>query len=40
MLRKEFEKLLDWMRGRTAPDVINLPNSLLIALARAAGARR
>ncbi|RPH57067.1 MAG: glycosyltransferase [Acidobacteria bacterium] len=32
-LRKEFEKLLDWMRDEPVPDVINLPNSLLIALA-------
>jgi glycosyltransferase involved in cell wall biosynthesis len=32
-LRKEFEKLLDWMRDEPIPDVINLPNSLLIALA-------
>jgi glycosyltransferase involved in cell wall biosynthesis len=32
-LRKEFEKLLDWIHGEPVPDVINLPNSLLIALA-------
>ena len=32
-LTKEFDKLLDWLRGEPAPDVINLPNSLLIALA-------
>ncbi len=32
-LRKEFEKLLDWMRDEPVPDVMNLPNSLLIALA-------
>jgi glycosyltransferase involved in cell wall biosynthesis len=32
-LRKEFDKLLDWMRDEPVPDVINLPNSLLIALA-------
>jgi glycosyltransferase involved in cell wall biosynthesis len=33
VLRKEFEKLLEWLRGEPRPDVINLPNSLLIALA-------
>jgi glycosyltransferase involved in cell wall biosynthesis len=33
VLRKEFEKLLDWLAGEPAPDVINLPNSLLISLA-------
>jgi len=32
-LRKEYEKLLDWVAARPLPDVINLPNSLLIALA-------
>jgi glycosyltransferase involved in cell wall biosynthesis len=32
-LRKEFDKLLDWIRDEPVPDVINLPNSLLIALA-------
>ena len=34
VLRKEFEKLVDWVRAEPAPDVVNLPNSLLIALAR------
>jgi glycosyltransferase involved in cell wall biosynthesis len=34
VLRKEFEKLLDWTRDEPVPDVINLPNSLLIGLAR------
>jgi glycosyltransferase involved in cell wall biosynthesis len=34
VLRKEFQKLLDWTRGEPLPDVINLPNSLLIALAQ------
>jgi glycosyltransferase involved in cell wall biosynthesis len=34
VLRKEFDKLLDWLSGEPAPDVINLPNSLLIGLAR------
>jgi hypothetical protein len=33
ILKKEFEKLLDWIRAEPLPDVINLPNSLLIALA-------
>ena len=33
VLRKEFEKLVDWTRAEPPPDVINLPNSLLIALA-------
>jgi glycosyltransferase involved in cell wall biosynthesis len=33
VLQKEFSKLLEWMRAEPAPDVINLPNSLLIALA-------
>lgn len=32
VLRKEFDKLLDWIRDEPLPDVINLPNSLLIAL--------
>jgi glycosyltransferase involved in cell wall biosynthesis len=34
VLRKEFDKLLEWMADEPTPDVINLPNSLLIALAR------
>jgi glycosyltransferase involved in cell wall biosynthesis len=34
LLRREFEKLIDWTRDQPAPDVINLPNSLLIALAK------
>jgi glycosyltransferase involved in cell wall biosynthesis len=33
VLRKEFDKLLEWVRSEPLPDVINLPNSLLIALA-------
>ena len=33
VLQKEFEKLLDWLRHEPLPDIINLPNSLLIALA-------
>src|ERR1700682_671726 len=35
VLRKEFEKLLDWLAEEPVPDVVNLPNSLLIGLARA-----
>lgn len=31
--RKEFDKLLEWVRGEPKPDVVNLPNSLLISLA-------
>jgi glycosyltransferase involved in cell wall biosynthesis len=34
VLRREFEKLSEWTRGQPRPDVINLPNSLLIAMAR------
>lgn len=33
LLHKEFQKLLDWLRGEPLPDIINLPNSLLIGLA-------
>jgi glycosyltransferase involved in cell wall biosynthesis len=33
LLRKEFEKLLEWTRDEPLPDVVNLPNSLLIAMA-------
>jgi glycosyltransferase involved in cell wall biosynthesis len=33
VLRKEFDKLLDWTRAEQPPDVIDLPNSLLIAMA-------
>ena len=33
VLRKEFDKLVAWIREEPLPDVINLPNSLLIALA-------
>ena len=33
VLRKEFDKLLDWLRSEPPPDVVNLPNSLLIAMA-------
>ena len=31
--RKELDKLIDWLKSSTRPDVVNLPNSLLIALA-------
>ena len=33
VLRKEFDKLVDWIRSEPLPDVINIPNSLLIAMA-------
>ena len=33
VLKKEFDKLVDWIRSEPLPDVINLPNSLLIAMA-------
>jgi glycosyltransferase involved in cell wall biosynthesis len=33
VLRKEFDKLVEWLRDEPVPDVINLPNSLLIGLA-------
>jgi len=32
-LHKEFEKLVDWVRAEPLPEIIDLPNSLLIALA-------
>lgn len=32
--RKEFHKLVDWLRTQPKPDVVTIPNSLLIALAR------
>jgi glycosyltransferase involved in cell wall biosynthesis len=31
--RKEFGKLIEWVRTQPVPDVVNLPNSMLIALA-------
>src|SRR2546423_977113 len=34
VLRKEFEKLLEWVAAEPLPDIVNLPNSLLISLAR------
>jgi glycosyltransferase involved in cell wall biosynthesis len=33
VLRKEFDKLVDWTKDEPVPDVVNLPNSLLIAMA-------
>lgn len=33
VLRREFDKLLEWIADEPVPDVINLPNSLLISLA-------
>jgi glycosyltransferase involved in cell wall biosynthesis len=33
VLRKEFDKLLDWLASEPVPDIVNLPNSLLIGLA-------
>ena len=33
VLRKEFDKLLEWIADEPVPDVVNLPNSLLICLA-------
>jgi glycosyltransferase involved in cell wall biosynthesis len=34
VLRKEFDKLIEWLAAEPVPDVVNLPNSLLISLAR------
>jgi glycosyltransferase involved in cell wall biosynthesis len=34
LLRREFDKLLAWLADEPLPDVVNLPNSLLIGLAR------
>ena len=33
VLTREFDKLLDWIAGEPVPDVVNIPNSLLIGLA-------
>ena len=33
VLRKEFDKLLEWIADEPVPDIVNLPNSLLISLA-------
>ncbi|MBI2834539.1 MAG: glycosyltransferase family 4 protein [Acidobacteria bacterium] len=37
VLRKEYEKLLEWLADEPVPDVVNLPNSLLIGLAAPLG---
>ena len=37
VLHREFEKLVDWTRNQPRPDIVNLPNSLLIALAAPLG---
>jgi glycosyltransferase involved in cell wall biosynthesis len=34
LLAREFEKLLAWLADEPTPDIVNLPNSLLIGLAR------
>jgi glycosyltransferase involved in cell wall biosynthesis len=34
VLRKEFDKLIDWLADVPIPEVVNLPNTLLISLAR------
>jgi glycosyltransferase involved in cell wall biosynthesis len=34
VLRKEFDKLLEWLAGEPKPDVVNITNSMLIGLAR------
>jgi glycosyltransferase involved in cell wall biosynthesis len=34
VLRKEFEKLIEWVRGEPRPDVVTITNSMLIGLAR------
>jgi glycosyltransferase involved in cell wall biosynthesis len=31
--RKEFEKLVDWLKTEPPPDLVNIPNSLLISMA-------
>src|SRR5215510_13193640 len=33
VLKREFDKLLDWLADEPVPDIINIPNSLLIGLA-------
>ncbi|HKP72010.1 MAG TPA: glycosyltransferase family 4 protein [Pyrinomonadaceae bacterium] len=32
--RKEFDKMLHWLRQQETPDVVTIPNSLLVGLAR------
>jgi len=34
VLRKEFDKLIDWTSTEPTPDIVNLTNSLIIGLAR------
>ena len=34
VLKREFDKLIAWLADDPPPDVVNLPNSMLIALAR------
>ena len=34
VLRKEFDKLRDWLKDEPVPDIVNIPNSLLISLTR------
>jgi glycosyltransferase involved in cell wall biosynthesis len=34
VLRREFDKLLDWVRDEPRPDVVTITNSMLIGLAR------
>jgi glycosyltransferase involved in cell wall biosynthesis len=31
--KKEFDKLIEWLREEPPPDIVNIPNSLLIAMA-------
>ena len=31
--KKEFDKLVEWLKDEPPPDIVNLPNSLLIAMA-------
>jgi glycosyltransferase involved in cell wall biosynthesis len=31
--KKEFDKLIDWLRQEPPPDIVNIPNSLVIAMA-------
>jgi glycosyltransferase involved in cell wall biosynthesis len=33
VLHREFEKLMEWTRSQPVPDIVNLPNSLLISMA-------
>jgi glycosyltransferase involved in cell wall biosynthesis len=33
VLRKEFDKLVEWVRNEPLPDIVNLPNSLLVGMA-------